>query len=123
MSHYPPPDQSYPNAYPVATGPPQSTSPSAIDQLQLSAALNDQAQYGGPIDGASGYSGVEASIAELNSRDNRDNVPANGGLPDQSPQQQAAPGASAPPADGVSPRTNRLRKACDSCSIRKVKVR
>jgi hypothetical protein len=26
------------------------------------------------------------------------------------------------PQDGASPKTNRLRKACDSCSIRKVKV-
>ncbi|KAF2102310.1 hypothetical protein NA57DRAFT_73740 [Rhizodiscina lignyota] len=122
LSHYPPPDEHYQSAYPAATAPPQSSSPSAIDQLQLSAALSEQANYGGPVDHNS-YSGVEATIAELSNRTKIDNDGPNGagGISDQSPGHQGTAGVNAPPPDGSSPRTNRLRKACDSCSIRKVK--
>lgn len=116
MSHYPPPDQSYSSAYPAASASQQNTSPSAVDHLQLSAAL-EQSQY--PDN--SGYSKLEEQIANFQNEGARDNgAAANGGLPDRA-QQQAASGASAPPADGTA-RPNRLRKACDACSVRKVKV-
>lgn len=115
MSHYPPPDQSYSSAYPAATAAQQSTSPSAVDHLQLSAAL-EQSQYSDN----SGYSKLEEQIANFQNEGARDGTAANGGMADRA-HQQSATGAPAPPGDGQA-RPNRLRKACDACSVRKVKV-
>lgn len=112
MSNYPPPDQQYSSAYPAATAPPQQSPDTAIEQLQSS--LEQQHPGYGSVEFGRR---VQDTLAELENAAKRATEVTDGDLVEQ----QAGVGPTASSSAEPSPRTNRLRKACDSCSIRKVK--
>lgn len=118
MSNYPPPDQQYSGAYPVASAAAQQSPETAIEQLQSS--LGQQAAYNDSAIDSSFGQRVQDSLAQLESAAQRATEVSEGALAEQA-QQAGAAGSAAPSSAEASPRTNRLRKACDSCSIRKVK--
>jgi hypothetical protein len=108
MSQYPPPPtpdhQHYTPIYPAAVA-----AATAANAQLLSPAQAEQLQYSPPVD-PSAYSKIEPTLGAPGDHLNHAHQPEQ-----QSVQQ-------GPPAAEGQPKANRLRKACDSCSIRKVKV-
>lgn len=108
MSQYPPPPtpdhQHYTPVYPAA-----AAAAAAANAQLLSPAQAEQLQYSPPVD-PSAYAKIEPGLGAPNSHLNHAHQPE---------EQSVQP---PPPAVEGQQKTNRLRKACDSCSIRKVKV-
>ena len=131
----PPPDQNHYNAlYPTSAGAQQSYDSAQQDQLQY-ASLNTPA-----FPKVETSSPAQSGSTQLQSLANE--LSQHAALEDQQRQQiqhaaqqaQHQPGVHAPVAinnnfppgsqeQSSDPKSNRLRKACDSCSVRKVKVR
>lgn len=109
MSQYPPPPtpdhQHYTPIYPAAA----AAAAAAANAQLLSPAQAEQLQYSPPVD-PSAYAKIEPGLGAPNSHLSHAHQPE---------QQAAQP---LPPVVEGQQKTNRLRKACDSCSIRKVKV-
>jgi len=138
MSHYPPPPQPdtqhYSPLYPTSAGAQQLLDPSQQNQLQFSS-LNQSTfphkiESGTPTQDPSQIQNLAQELQHhaVQEEQQRQQIQhAAQSLHHQAQQSQQPnfqPQVDQSDASGEQPqKTNRLRKACDSCSIRKVKVR
>lgn len=137
MSHYPPPPQPdtqhYSPLYPTSAGAPHLLDPSQQNQLQFSN-LNQptfpaKIESGTPNQDPSQIQSLAQelqhhAVQEEQQRQQIQHAAQSLQQQAQQGQQGFQPQVAQSDASGDQPqKTNRLRKACDSCSIRKVKVR